>query len=242
MDRRELGLGLIVALCGTSALAVEASSEQGVNVGQGYHPDDHDWIGNSRPADDLAPCFRFLLRENVYVGDPNDGSKFNDPAYNPRIALPEFPRQQQLRPASSEIIGHEEQLADYYRRVGALAPPHAGSPNYWLRLSLESSATGTEIGFPWWDRVREAAAFFRWLKEGPSGTGFLDTDQGWMFRAFRAEERFYFLDSDPDDGDRERVNVSVDRPAFIERVAEAERLTRVVIERLKLRLRMDHWS
>lgn len=213
-----------------------------MNVERGDHPDDHDWILSSRPADDLAPHFRFLLQECVYRGDPNDSSKFNDPAYNHRVALPEFPREQALRPSSTEIIGHEEELVAYYARVGAVAPPYAGSPNYRLQLSLESSAIAAQIGFPWWDRVRDAVEFIRWLREGASGTGFVDIDQGWLIHAFRVDDRFYFLECDPDDGDRTRLGFSVDREAFIDRLAKVESSTRMVIDFLKQRIGADHWS
>lgn len=140
------------------------------------------------------------------------------------------------------MLGHEDELADYYRRVTELTKPRRPEYNYWLRLSLESPSRSTEIGFPWWDRLRDMSEFMTWLRTAPAGKGYLDLDQGWMIHAFRTEGRLYFLDSDPDDHDRERSNVSADRPEFLRRLAQAEREAREVIAGLKARLGMDHRS
>ena len=63
-----------------------------------------------------------------------------------------------------------------------------------------------------------------------------------MIRAFRSEGRLHFLDSNPDDDDRERSNISVSRPDFLHRLKDAERDARLVIAGLKSRLGMDPWS
>lgn len=206
-----------------------------------YHPNDRDWIVGALPAEDLTPCYRFLLRETVYTGAPNDHAQWNDPAFNPPVALPEFPRRVALRPTSRESLGHEAELASYYRRVRDLVPRKAALENYWLHLSFEGAAGS--VGFPWWDRFGDADELMTWLKSGSAGTGFLDMDQGWMFRALRTEDdRFHFLDADWEDDDRVRAKFSVDRAAFLARLAEAERDTLHVIDCLERTLGMDPWS
>jgi hypothetical protein len=207
-----------------------------------YHPDDHEWTARSVQVDDLTPRIRFLLNRTVYTGDPNNSAQFKSAAFNPAISLPTFPRQDALRPTSSEVLGHEEELADYYRRVTELTQPRRPEYNYWLRLSLESLSGSLEVGFPWWDRLADMSAFTTWLRTAPAGTGYLDQDQGWMIRAFRTEGRLHFLNSDPDDHDRERSNISVGRLGFLQRLDQAERDAREVIGRLKTRLAMDPWS
>jgi hypothetical protein len=63
-----------------------------------------------------------------------------------------------------------------------------------------------------------------------------------MIRAFRTEGRLHFLDCDPDDNDRERSNISVDRLDFLHRLEQAEHDAHLVIAGLRARLGMDPWS
>jgi len=207
-----------------------------------YHPDDHEWTARSIPVDDLTPGIRFLLKGTVYTGAPNDSAQVKSAAFNPPVSLPTFPRQDVLRPTASEVLGHEDELADYYRRVTELTEPRRPEYNYWLRLSLENASRSMEVNFPWWDRLADMSEFMTWLRTAPTGTGYLDQDQGWMIRAFRSEARLHFLDSDPEDHEREVLNVSVARPDFLHRLEQAERDARQVIAGLKSRLGMDPWS
>lgn len=207
-------------------------------------PDDRSWLARSKPLTDLTPAIGFALRETVYTGDPNDGAQFKDPAFNPKIDLPTFPRRNALRATATEVRGHEDELAAYYRRIMDLTGPNplARKSNYWLILKLESLTASVEIGFAWWDRLADMAEFFAWLRTAESGRGFIDQDQGWMIRAFRDGERLHVLDSDPDDGDREHANVSVDRATFLARLDETETAARDVITKLRDRLSIDPWS
>ena len=243
MNRRGVTLGLVCAMAGSRAMAGEQDAGGFVvRRVRAYRADDHEWTARSSSADDLTPRLRFLLKRTVYTGDPNDSTQFGNTAFNPPISLPTFARQDALRPTSSEALGHEDELADYYRRVTELTQPRRPEYNYWLRLSLESPSRSLEVGFPWWDRLAEMSEFMTWLRTAPAGASYLDQDQGWMIRAFRTDERLYFLDSNPDDDDRERSNISVGRPDFLHRLEQAEHDARLVIAGLKSRLGMDPWS
>src|SRR4051812_19363753 len=118
MNRRSATVGLVCAIGGSRAMAGQQDAGNWVVRGvRTCHPDDHEWTARSAPADDLTPRIRFLLKGTVYTGDPNDGAQFKSAAFNPPVSLPTFSRQDDLRPTSSEAVGHEDELADYYRRV-----------------------------------------------------------------------------------------------------------------------------
>jgi hypothetical protein len=205
--------------------------------------DDPTWITRSTAAEDLTPQFSFSLSRSVYVGDPNSSEQIQSGKYDRPLDLPSFGTRNTLRPTAREAIGHETELAAYYRQVMALkgASPRSGDVGYWLRLDFVSAVAGKEISFPWWDRVSDATPFLSWLRRADSTDEFFDADQGWMLRAAHKGDRLHIQHSDLDT-EEEFANLSVDRAAFLGRLDAAEADFRRVIAALKGKLGVDPWS
>ena len=205
--------------------------------------DDPTWTRCSKAAEDLRPQFTFLLRAAAYVGDPNSSEQIHSGQYDRPLRLPSFAAREPLAPTAAEALGHELELAGYYRQLMELTgpAPGPGALGYWLGLGFISEEAESEIAFPWWDQVSDAAPFFAWLRSADDDADFLDGDQGWMLRAARKGDRLHFQHSALET-EEEFANLSVSRGAFLSRLDAAESEVRTVIAGLKRELGVDPWS
>lgn len=205
--------------------------------------EDPNWESRSIGAEDLTPHFSFLLSRTAYVGDPNSAEQIRSGQYDRQLRLPELAARDPLRPRVAEVLGHEAELAEYYRQLRSVTGqgPRPDAVGYWLSLRFVSEQAGKEVGFPWWDRVSDAAPFCDWLRTAADGEDYFDADQGWMLRAVRKRERLHLQHSDLDTK-QEFSNVSVGRETFLARLDTAELQARTVIAKLKRRLGIDPWS
>jgi hypothetical protein len=204
--------------------------------------DDPTWTSRSTAAEDLTPRFSFCLSKSVYVGDPNSSEQIHSGEYDRPLHLPSLAARDRLAPTAAEVIGREAELAAYYRQVMTIEGkrPASGAVGYWLRFDLVSATAGQGIGFPWWDRVADAAPFFEWLRTVDAGE-FFDADQGWMLTAAARAQHLHFQHSDLETQE-EFANLSVDRAAFLDRLRVAEEEVRQVIAVLRTELGVDPWS
>jgi hypothetical protein len=184
-----------------------------------------------------------LLRRTVYVGDPNSSEQLQSGKYERALDLPALGARDPLRPTAAEVRGHEGALAAYYRQVMRLKAkrPKAGDVDYWLSLNFVSPTAGKDIGFPWWDRVSDAAPFLTWLRKIDATNEYFDADQGWTLRAAHKGQRLHVQQGDLDTGE-EFANLSVQAPPFLNRLQVAEADVRSVIMALKGELGVDPWS
>jgi hypothetical protein len=205
--------------------------------------DDRTWTSRSKAAEDLRPQISFLLSRTAYVGDPNTSEQIHSGEHDRPLRLPSFAAREPMAPTVAEALGHEPELAAYYRQVMELTrhAPAPGAVGYWLGFGFVSEEAGSEIGFPWWDQISDAAPFFDWLRSADDNADFLDGDQGWMLRAARRGDRLYFLHGALDT-DQEFANLSVGRGTFLSRLDAAESEARTVIAGLKRELGVDPWS
>lgn len=242
MDRRQILLGMMAATGSAPAMAEQRDESQIVATFR-WSLDDPTWTSRSQVAEDLKPRFSFLLSRTVYVGDPNSSEQIQSGEFDRPLRLPSFAARDLLRPTAAEALGHEPELAGYYGQLMELTGrgPGPDAVGYWLSLGFVSESAGKEIGFPWWDRISEAAPFFNWLRTAGENANFHDADQGWQLRALRKGERLHFQHSDLDT-EEEFANLSVDRGTFLNRLYAAEAETRTVVAALSEQLGVDPWS
>ena len=205
--------------------------------------DDRTWTSRSKAAEDLWPRISFLLSATAYVGDPNSSEQIHSGEYDRPLRLPSLAAREPMAPTVAEALGHEPELAAYYRQVIELTgqAPASGAAGYWLGFCFASEEAGSEIGFPWWDQISDPTPFFDWLRSADDNADFFDGDQGWMLRAARRGDRLFFLHGALET-DEEFANLSVGRGTFLGRLDAAESQARTVIAGLKRELGVDPWS
>lgn len=235
VNRRQMAFGasaLALSMYRSRAMATEAPTLT-----------ETDWYRRSAPADDLRPQIAFVLREDVYLGDPNDSAEIKSGRNRKPLALPSFARQMPLEASSAEVVGHEAALATYYRQIDEALGARGRDRElyYWLRLTFRSQLASATLDFPWWDRLSDMRPLLKWIANAADESRFDDQDQGWGVAGIRRGERLHLLHYYPEE-DQELANVSVDRAKLIERTRAEISRTEAIIAQLRTVLHIDPWS
>jgi hypothetical protein len=195
------------------------------------------WFADARPIDSLEPEIAFRLWDEFHPA----------PHHRPEpLALPEFGRASRLRASTSEVIGHEAELAAYYRRVAALARQHALKRHqvrqyFWMDLRLANEGAGIHLSFPWYDTFSAMDPFLAAVAGSDQGMVYDDQDQGWAVEAWACNGTLYIRESDPDAGDEPGQAVALPRAALQARIAPLRERTATLVAYLAKELGPEVW-
>ncbi len=205
-----------------------------------------EWIKNSKEIENLEIEVCFLLRDNFYIGDPNNPEQIQDEKYRESVKLPSFDRVVGAMARTSEVAGNEDELANYYKQIVERAISLDKSFNeirsyFWLRLWLWNTEEEIHISFPWYDSLSEMQQFFSWLKESSKKELYIDVDQGWQIDAVRKGARIHIRQTEPE-CDEEHTNASVPFEILINTATEVENRATEIISSLTQSLGTDVWT
>ena len=195
------------------------------------------WFAEARPIDSLEPEIAFRLWDEFHPA----------PHHRPEaLALPEFPRASRLRASTSEMIGHEAELAAYYRRVAALARQHALKRHqvrqyFWMDLRLANEGACIHLSFPWYDAFSAMDHFLAAVAGNDQGMVYDDQDQGWAVEVWARNGTLYIRESDPDSEEPGQA-VALPRAGLQARIAPLRERTAKLVARLASELGADVWT
>ena len=111
---------------------------------------------------------------------------------------------------SAEVVGHEEELANYYREVIRVARKHHKAFNeirqyFWMRFWLWNTDEEIYISFPWYDTYSEINQFLTSLSDKSDGQLFWDVDQGWELDVHAFDGDFIARLRNPDDNETHAI-------------------------------------
>lgn len=195
------------------------------------------WFADAQPIDSLEPDIAFQLRDEIQTA-----------SYRPPepLALPSFARAERLRVRSAEALGHEAELAAYYRGVVALARQH-GLPfdqvrqHFWIDLRLDNDAADVHLSFPWYDTFAAIDHVLRALEGTDEGLVYDDEDQGWAVEIWARSGKLYLREHDPY-GDEPGLAVTLPRAGLQARIAPLRARTQALIAALAKEVGADVWT
>jgi hypothetical protein len=195
------------------------------------------WFADARPIDSLEPEIAFRLWDEFHPA----------PHHRPEpLALPEFGRASRLQASTSEVIGHEAELAAYYRRVAALARQHALKLHqvrqyFWMDLRLDNERAGIHLSFPWYDTFSAMDPFLAAVAGSDQGMVYDDQDQGWAVEVWACNGTLYIRQSNPDTDDEPGQAVALPRAGLQARIAPLRQRTATLVAHLAKELGPDVW-
>jgi hypothetical protein len=203
------------------------------------------WFSDTKPITSLETEVCFLLQEEFYYG-PDTHSDIESLRFIEPLTLPDIPRKEPSMLRTQELIGHEEQLATYYKQIVQIGrrsqkPFSAISHYFWLRFWIWNSADQIYIPFPWYDTFSEIDRLLTSISDTQSGEVYYDRDQSWELEIQAHDDILYFRLRDPDD-DEDHVLVSVARPALLSQIEPLRENTVQIINRLAAFLGADVWT
>jgi hypothetical protein len=204
------------------------------------------WLSQAKTLPSLQVEIGFLIQDSFYYGpdrfsDIADRERLADTLVPPRIQR-EFPS----LVTSSEAVGHERELAAYYRRIVGLAHHHQRPFNsirhyFWLRLLLWNAEHEVSISFPWYDSFSDIDRFLTALVGIDTGLVDHDMDQGWELQTYASDGVLYLSERDPDSGET-HVEISVPRAGLVAQVEELRERTTAVVTQISSLLGADVWT
>jgi hypothetical protein len=207
--------------------------------------DTPEWLAASVPIDTMNVEICFLLNPDFYIGDSNDHTQFDDPAYREPLVLPTFPRVIDRIARSSEIVGHEQELLKYYASILRRQRERGGGYNdirhyFWVRLWLWNDEHALDISFPWYDTLSEMRPFFRWLDTDDDGA-FSDVEQSWEVEGLTQGELVHLRQGNPDEGEH-YANITTPRLALALAAQQAEDRAASIVAQLSREVGFDAWT
>ncbi len=129
------------------------------------------------------PQICFLIREDFYYG-PDRHPEVSERKLVEKLAALRIPREFPTIVRTTEAMGLESELAEYYWDVVSAANRHKKSFNsireyFWMRLWLSNPKEEiSSISFPWYDTLSEMRRFSDAVSLSKTGDLFWDADQG----------------------------------------------------------------
>ncbi|KQU84738.1 hypothetical protein ASC78_09580 [Variovorax sp. Root318D1] len=195
------------------------------------------WFAGARPIDSLEPEIAFRLWDEFHPA----------PHHQPEpLALPEFPRASRLQARTTEVIGHQAELAAYYGRVTALARQHAMKLHqvrqyFRMDLRLDNDEADIHLSFPWYDTFSAMDHFLAAVAGNDQGMVYDDQDQGWAVEAWAFDGTLYIRQSNPDSDDEPGQAVALPRAGLQARIAPLRERTAKLMAYLAKELGPDVW-
>lgn len=196
------------------------------------------WFAHAKPIDSLEPEIAFHLRDEF---SPVSGGPAEP------LALPGFPRAERLLARTSEVVGHEAELAAYYARVAAAARRHALKLDqvrhyFWMDLRLDNEEAGVQLSFPWYDTFAAMDHFLAAMAGNDQGMIYGDQDQGWAIEVWARNGTLYIRQSDPEADDDPGQAVTLARAGLQARIAPLRERTVKIVARLAKEFGADVWT
>ena len=204
------------------------------------------WFSDAKQVSTLDAEVCFLLRSDFDLGSDRPIEDSERANFIEHLVQPDIPRVVPSLVRTSEAIGHEAELAAYYKQVVESAIRHGMSFNsishyFWLRLWFWNTKEDIHVSFPWDDSYSEIAYFLDRFISIEAGRVFFSGDQGWEIEVYAHENQLFIREWDPDD-DEIHACVCVPRLEFIQHVKEMMERSIKVIEALSASLGEDVWT
>lgn len=167
------------------------------------------WFADAKRISSLEAEDCFLLRDDFYFG-PDSFPHVSERKEVEPLPSPTMSRHVSSMVRTSEAIGHENELADYYRAVLRVARSHNKSFDeilhyFWLRFWLWNTEQQVHISFPWYDTFSEIDRFFVDVSADSDGQVFWDADQGWELEIHCSNGEYFFRLRNPDDDETHAI-------------------------------------
>jgi hypothetical protein len=198
-----------------------------------------EWVKASKSVEEPSVVVSFLTQVRFYVGDPNDPDQLDDESCYLPLATPNSADSISV----ASVVGKEEALAGYYRRVVELAAARGQGfdqfgHHFWMRLAIRWR--GGQCVFPWYDTWGDMDRLLGWLPLADDGEQYWDIDQGWELVVVRKGDAFHFRQGDGYGNESE--NVRLDREALLRSLKSVRSDVREVIDELEVHLGADVWT
>ena len=195
------------------------------------------WFADAKPVNALEPEIAFHLSEELQA------VAYHRPE---PLVLPSFPRAERLQVRSAELIGHEAELAAYYRQIVAIARRHGLKLSqvrqyFWLDLRFDNEDAGVRLSFPWYDTFAAMDPVLQALAGTDEGLIYDDQDQGWEVKVWARNGTLYIRESDPDSDDS-GIAVTLPREGLRDRIVALRARTQQLITALAKELGADVWT
>lgn len=212
------------------------------------------WCKESLFCDDVSVETYFSTAPQYYFGDPNAANfeDFDDPALHMDLPRLSFNPSKKDRTNISDIVGHEQELGDYYRYLIEKAYAQGHNFNsirqyFWMRGALVSKSKNVSVSFPWYDTASEFSGIHTWIMSAQESEEFFDIDQGWMLSGVCLNERLFLLETDDSNFCEPHLskvfaNICFDREAIRLTLAENKCAVVNVIGKLSSHIGVDVWT
>jgi hypothetical protein len=195
------------------------------------------WFADAKPVNALEPEIAFHLSEELQA------VAYQRPE---PLVLPSFSRAERLEVRSAELIGHEAELAAYYRQIVDIARRHGLKLSqvrqyFWLDLRFDNEEAGVRLSFPWYDTFAAMDHVLQALAGTDEGLIYTDMDQGWEFDAWARGGTLYIREGDPD-SDAPAFAVTLPRAGLRDRIVALRTRTQTLIGALAKELGADVWT
>ena len=203
------------------------------------------WFAEAKRITSLDAKICFLLQHDFYYGPDSHPEVVERKEVEP-LPSPNIARQAPSMVCSAEALGHEEELAHYYREVVRIARKHRQTFNairhyFWLRFWLWNSEQDVHIAFPWYDTFGEIEQILDSVAKTTEGQVFWDVDQGWELEMYSSEGELFTRLRDPD-YDETHVVVRFPREMLLEQLQPVRTRTESIIRFLSSAIGQDVWT
>lgn len=203
------------------------------------------WFSDAKRISSLEAEICFLLQDEFYFG-PDSYPEVSERKEVEPLASPSIPRRVPSMVCSAEAVGHEDQLADYYREVVRVAQSHGKAFNdirqyFWLRFWLWNTEHEVHISFPWYDTYSEIDRFLSSVADNSEGQVFWDADQGWELEMHATDGELFARLRNPDDDEIHAI-VRLPSQSLLEGIQPLRSRTESVIRSMSSAIGRDVWT
>jgi len=203
------------------------------------------WFADAKEIATLDAEICFLLQDDFYFG-PDSYPEVAERKEVEPLPAPNITRHVPSMVRCAEAVGHEEELANYYREVVRLARKHRKTFNdirqyFWMRFWLWNSQEEVHISFPWYDTFSEIDQFIGSISNKTEGQIFWDADQGWELEMHASDGDFFVRLRNPDDDETYAV-VRFSQRLLIEQLEPLRARTESIIGVLASAIGQDVWT
>lgn len=203
------------------------------------------WTTQAINVSSLEAEICFTLRNDFYY-EPDSHPEVAEKKEVELLILPSFSRKVDLLATTSEVMGNESSLAEYYEQVITYAKKYKKSFNdcrhyFWLRLWLWNSDANIFVSFPWSDNQSDFDGLINSLISTETGQAYWDADQGWEIEVIAEGDFFYIRESDPDSDETHYV-IKVLRSSLTTQLSNAQNRSKTIISYLSERIGADLWT
>jgi hypothetical protein len=192
----------------------------------------------------------FRIEPSFYIGPDNGMTQLEWETANVRLPPLDLPRQFADQVATAELVGREDALIGYYRRLVEIAERHGKAaslqPFPYLRIQPTIIANAEVLtDFSWNDDIHETQSVLEMLAEsgiGPPRMVHGDEDQGWRILIAATEAEICFIEWDAEGPPPSVRGYAVDSAALAWQAGAALDRLRIIHHRLVRAFGRDYWT